>query len=124
MEVKAHGIIIRRAFPEEIDILFRIEENAWQGKAATKEMLLARMEVFPEGVYCAVKEGRIQGFAVNQIIKHARFDQGNLTWALLTDNGFMRKSHDYNGDALYGVSISVPPYVDDKEVALKLYEHG
>jgi len=117
-------IAIRPVKFKEIDVLLRIEQAAWQEKAATKEMLLSRMDVFPEGVFCAVKEGRIQGFAVNQIINYAKIAKDSLTWALLTDNGFMRKSHDHNGDSLYGVSISVPPYVDDKNVASKLYEHG
>jgi hypothetical protein len=124
MEVKTQKISIRQASSDEIDILLRIEQAAWQEKAATREMLLSRMEVFPEGVFYAIKEGRIQGFAVNQIINYTKFDKDNPTWALLTDNGFMRKSHDYNGDSLYGISISVPPHVDDKDVALKLYEYG
>lgn len=124
MEVKTQKIIIRQASCDEIDILLRIEQAAWQEKAATREMLISRMEVFPEGVFCAAKEGRIQGFAVNQIINYAKFDKDGLSWALLTDNGFMRKSHDYNGDSLYGVSISVPPHVEDKNIALKLYEYG
>ena len=124
MEVKTSKIVIRQATRDEIDILFKIEQAAWQEKAATKEMLISRMAVFTEGVFCAVKEGQIQGFAVNQIINYARFDKDGLSWALLTDNGFIRKSHDQKGDSLYGVSISVPPYVGDKNIALKLYEHG
>jgi len=124
MEVKEQKVIIRQALPGEVDILLRIEAAAWLEKAATREMLLSRMEVFPEGVFCAIKEGRIQGFAVNEIIDLNKFDQNNLSWALLTDNGFLRKSHDYSGDSLYGVSISVPPYVSDKNVALRLYEYG
>ncbi|NQT30537.1 MAG: hypothetical protein HQ596_08185 [Candidatus Saganbacteria bacterium] len=124
MDVKAKKIIIRGALKSDIDALLRIEKAAWGEKAATQEMLVSRMMVFPEGFFCATKNGKIQGFAVNEIINYHKHRKQRLSWANLTDNGFLTKSHDSTGDSLYGVSISVPPSVSDKNVAKKLYEYG
>lgn len=124
MNVKKDKIMIRETVSGDIDELLKIEQAAWAGKAASKEMILSRMQVFPEGVFCAVKNNKIVGFAANEIINIQNFNLSNLSWNILTDDGYISRSHDSKGDCLYGISISVPPYVADKQIAIKLYEYG
>ncbi len=118
-------IKIRAVQAADIDKLLKIEKDAWRSgeKSATKQMLNARLEVFPEGMFCAVVEGKIVGFCVQEIIKFDDFEETDMSWNTLTDNGCIRKSHNLLGDILYGVSISVPPYISNRNVALKLYEY-
>jgi ribosomal protein S18 acetylase RimI-like enzyme len=118
------SIKIRTIRREDIDKIIEIENAAWGiEKAATKEMLLSRLEVFPEGFFCAEVDGEICGFSTQEIIRMEDFPDKDKTWNLLTDNGFLKRSHNSKGDALFGVSMSVPQYVSDKNVALTLYEY-
>jgi hypothetical protein len=117
-------ILIRAVRYDDIDTLVKIENAAWgKGKAATKEMFLSRLKVFSEGFFCAEVDGTICGFSCQEIIKMMDFKNTDMTWYTFTDNGYLAKSHNIKGDSLYGVSMSVPPYISDKNVALKLYEY-
>ena len=120
---KKKKIIIRRAEKEDVDRLIEIEHKAW-GKdlAANKEMILSRLAAFPEGMNCAIVENQIRGFCSMERINLEGYLEKDLTWYVLSDNGYITKSHNKNGRSIYGVSISVDPKVSDKRVAVRLYE--
>jgi hypothetical protein len=50
----------------------------------------------------------IVGVVVTQIMRYD-IDNPIATWAEATDNGFLEKTHDPEGDTGYGVNLSVPP---------------
>ncbi|NIN92584.1 hypothetical protein GTO36_06305 [bacterium] len=115
------GLELRQAGLRDIKEILRIEKEAWpNGLRATKEMFRSRLKTFPEGFLCAVMDGKIQGFVVTEILD---YDMGGsrLSWREATDNGYIKKTHNLNGDTLYGVSLSVSAHAQ-KRVSVALLE--
>ncbi|MGE5701014.1 MAG: GNAT family N-acetyltransferase [Clostridia bacterium] len=78
------------------------------------------METFPAGAMVAVlPDGTIAGSATSLIIS---FDGKPHTWAEVADNGYLRQSHDPEGDSLYGIDVCVRPAYRKLGVAKALYE--
>jgi hypothetical protein len=115
------GLKIRQAQFRDIKEIIRIEKEAWpKGLRAIKEMFHSRLKTFPEGFLCAVMNGEIQGFVVTQILDYD-IRSSSLSWQQATDHGYIRKTHNPNGDTLYGVSLSVSARAE-KTVAVALLE--
>lgn len=101
--------IIRPASPNDLEEMLRIENEAWPVELrATEKMLRSRLETFPEGNFVAISDGHLDGFVCTQIVKYNN-DIVTKNWYEATDNGYIKKTHDYNGDYGYGVSLSVLP---------------
>jgi len=85
-----------------------VENEAWKDPEhrATAEMLHSRIETYDRGVFVAEASDRIVGHASLQRVHQSFFDE-NSTWQYLTDGGFIRRSHNPHGRALYGVNLSV-----------------
>jgi len=115
------GLKIRQAQFRDIKEIIRIEKEAWPKELrAIKEMFHSRLKTFPEGFLCAVMNGEIQGFVVTQILDYD-IRSSSLSWQQATDHGYIRKTHNPNGDTLYGVSLSVSARAE-KTVAVALLE--
>ncbi|MBA7537283.1 hypothetical protein ES705_29550 [subsurface metagenome] len=115
------GLRIRQARSRDIKEILRIEKGAWPKELrATKEMFHSRLKTFPEGFLCAVVNGEIQGFVVTEILDYD-IQCSSLSWQQATDHGYIRKTHNPNGDTLYGVSLSVSARAQ-RRVAVALLE--
>ncbi|HUW23071.1 MAG TPA: hypothetical protein VMW39_03475, partial [bacterium] len=115
------GLEVRQAKLRDIKEILRIEREAWpKGLRATKEMFHSRLKTFPEGFLCAVMDGEIQGFVVTEILDYD-MRGSRLSWQEATDNGYIRKTHNPNGDTLYGVSLSVSTHAQ-RRVSVALLE--
>jgi len=115
------GLEVRQAKLRDIKEILRIEKEAWpKGLRATKEMFHSRLKTFPEGFLCAVMDGEIQGFVVTEILDYD-MRGSRLSWQEATDNGYIRKTHNPNGDTLYGVSLSVSTHAQ-RRVSVALLE--
>jgi len=112
---------IRQARFRDTGRILRIEREAWpEGLRATREMLHSRLKTFPEGFLCAEANGEIQGFVVTEILNYD-IRKSSLSWQEATDNGYITRTHNPDGDTLYGVSLSVSPCAR-KGVAVALLE--
>ena len=112
---------IRQAVLKDLQDILLVEEEAWpEGLRATEEMFRSRMGVFPEGTLVAIDNDCITGVVVMEKLK---FDSSTpvRTWAEVTDNGFIRNSHKPEGNALYGVDLSVSKYAG-RDVSKDLLE--
>lgn len=115
------GLEVRQAGLRDIKKILQIEKEAWpKGLRATKEMFRSRLKTFPEGFLCAVMDGEIQGFVVTEILDYD-MRGSRLSWQEATDNGYIRKTHNPNGDTLYGVSLSVSTHAQ-RRVSVALLE--
>jgi len=95
---------------EDIPDILVVEEESWpEGLRATEEMFCARIETFPEGVIVAENTDRIVGVVVGEIVNYDINESYLPSWAEITDNGYIRRSHNPTGDTLYGVDLSVSP---------------
>ena len=103
------AIRIRQATHGDIPELLQVESAAWPEEArASEEMLSSRVGLFPEGVLCAVVNFSIVGFICTEIIDQQP-EQIHENWSQLTDDGYIRKTHNPSGTTLFGVSMSVLP---------------
>lgn len=103
-------IKLRQADMQDIPDILVVEDEAWPKELrATEEMFHARIETFPEGVIVAENTDRIVGVVVGEIVKYDINAKTIPSWQEITDSGFIRRSHNSNGDTIYGVDLSVSP---------------
>ncbi|MEW6660929.1 MAG: GNAT family N-acetyltransferase [Bacillota bacterium] len=84
-----------------------------------REQIAAHLETFPAGAMVAELHGRMAGSATSLIIK---YDGQPHTWEEASDNGYIKGSHQPDGDSLYGIDICVSPRFRGKGVAKALYD--
>lgn len=114
-------IKVREGRIDDLEGILLVEEEAWpKGLRASREMFEFRLKTFPQGTFVAEAGGKIEGVVVTEIlnsdlINHIR------TWDETTDNGYIRNTHNPEGDTIYGVNLSVSPRAQ-KRVAIALLE--
>ncbi|KMK78196.1 acetyltransferase [Alkalihalobacillus pseudalcaliphilus] len=85
----------------------------------SKSQISSHIETFPEGSLLAEINGVIVGSATSLIVQ---YDGSPHTWEEVADNGYIKKSHNPNGDSLYGIDVCVKPSYRGQGVAAALYE--
>ena len=114
-------IRIRQARVDDIEAILLVEKKAWpENLRASPEMYESRLGTFPQGILVAETEGRIEGVVVFQIMNFNSMPDIS-SWSETTDNGYIRNSHDPQGNTLYGVNLSVSPQTQSR-VAVALSE--
>jgi len=114
-------IRIRQARVDDIEAILSVEKKAWpENLRASREMYESRLGTFPQGTLVAEGEGKIEGVVVVQIVNF-RSVSDVCSWNEATDYGYIRKSHDPQGNTLYGVNLSVSPQTQSR-VAVALLE--
>ncbi len=103
-------IKIRQANISDIEQIVDVEKKAWKAEgAADSQKFESRIKTFQKGTLVAELEGKIIGVVVTEIINYNDWQNKNFTWYDVTDNGFLAKTHNPNGDTIYGVDLSVIP---------------
>jgi len=114
-------IKIRQARVDDIEAILSVEEKAWpENLRASREMYRSRLETFSQGTLVAEVGGKVEGVVVVEIVNF-RSVSDVRSWNEATDNGYIRKSHDPQGNTLYGVNLSVFPQTQSR-VAMALLE--
>ena len=114
-------IRIRQARVGDIEAILLVEKKAWpENLRASREMYESRLGTFPQGTLVAEGEGKIEGVVVVEIVNF-RSVSDICSWNEATDYGYIRKSHDPQGNTLYGVNSSVSPQTQSR-VAVALLE--
>ncbi|WP_100405776.1 GNAT family N-acetyltransferase [Bacillus solitudinis] len=85
----------------------------------SREQIQAHFETFPEGALLAEDDGIIVGSATSLLIA---FNGESHTWEEVADRGYIRNSHNSNGESLYGIDVCVRPSYRGQGVAKALYE--
>ncbi|GIQ70112.1 putative N-acetyltransferase YkwB [Xylanibacillus composti] len=117
-------ILIRPYTLEDYDKLLDVQREAFPPPFPeelwwSREQIAAHVETFPEGAMLAEADGIVVGSATSLIVQHRHEPH---TWAEVADNGYIRNSHQPNGDSLYGIDVCVRPSWRGQGVAQKLYE--
>lgn len=97
-----------------LDKILRVEEEAWPEEVrATREKFTSRLETFSEGCFLAYLDRELKGVLTSEIIN---FDVHSppTSWERVTDNGFIKGTHNKNGNALYIVSLGVSKFAQGK----------
>jgi len=115
-------IEIRNFIEADIAGANRLEREAWpEDVQASSEKLIDRYHTFAAGFFGAFSSNRLVGMASSQIIIHP--DESRLvSWAELTADGWISKTHKASGNCLHFVSICVEPGIRHLGVATRLNE--
>lgn len=105
IKVKMDEISIIKASTIYLEALVGLENKIWpEGTRASKEKFEKRLRVFPEGFFLAVKNNILIGASTSEIIQYDTLNPPT-SWESITDNGYIEKTHNPEGNALYIVSI-------------------
>lgn len=115
-------IQVRNLSQADITEANRLEAGAWpEDVQASSEKLIDRYHTFAAGFFGAFSSNRLVGMASSQIISYA--DKSRLvSWAELTADGWISKTHQPSGNCLHFVSICVDPGIRHLGVATQLNE--
>lgn len=97
--------MIKNAREQDLAEITRLENEIWpEGTRATQDKFESRLKIFPEGFFLAYKNEELIGVSTSEIIS---YDASNppKSWEHITSNGYIRKMHNPNGNAIYVVSI-------------------
>ncbi|WP_059104198.1 GNAT family N-acetyltransferase [Shouchella shacheensis] len=85
----------------------------------SREHIKAHVETFPEGALLAEIDGTVVGSATSLLLKHSSEPH---TWEEVSDDGYIKGSHDPDGETLYGIDLCVRPTYRNFGIAHDLYE--
>jgi len=115
-------IKIRQARLEDIPQILDVEKVTWGEKnAASKQMFESRIKTYPKGILVAEIDDKIVGVVATERINYD-FNNKSCTWNEITDNGFIKNSHNPQGNIIYGVDLSVKPEFQNYGIGSKLLE--
>lgn len=98
-------IEVRNAKQQDIEKVVELENQIWpEGTRAPKEKFEGRLKIFPEGFFVAYDSGKLVGASTSEIIEYNPA-QPPISWEAVTDYGWIRKTHNPKGSALYVVSV-------------------
>lgn len=92
-----------------------IDETPWRRREVA--ILLRK---FPEGQLCVEVNGRVVGCALSLVVKYADFGDNHTYDEITAGDTF--KTHDEEGDVLYGIDIFVHPDFRGMRLARRLYD--
>ena len=102
--------------------IMEVERESYpEDMQASLEQLKSRYEVFPEGFFLAHRDGNLAGFATCQLVIYKRGLLGQ-SWDEWTDNGWIKRSHNPTGDALFGISMCTRPSFRGRGVSKELMD--
>lgn len=120
-----NSLIVRSYTEADIEQLIDIQRECFPPPFLpeqwwNKDQLLNHIRFFPEGALCVDNNGYLLGSSTCLIIK---WNPGDVlhTWAETTDNGYIR-THNPEGNTLYGVDVAVRPQWRKKGIARLMYQ--
>jgi len=114
------GFIFRPARLDDVGYIVELELSVWGKEAgAAKEEIISRIETFSKGNFVATLGGRIVAYGSLEYVDDV--GQGaNFSWAEITDDGFIAKSHKPKGEYIYGVNLSVHHSMNGRDLGSKM----
>ena len=92
-----------------------LEESHWSPKAIERLSTL-----FPDGQICSTVDGLVVGAALSVIVEYKTIGDSHTYGQIVTKGTF--KTHDENGDVLYGIDVFVRPDYRDMRLGRRLYD--
>ena len=107
---------------EDYQALREIALKAYKGVAEpwSEEHLKRLLSLFPEGQICIEDNGRPVAVALSLIIDFSLFGDQHSYYEIIKNGTF--KSHDPDGDYLYGIDVSVDPDYQGMRLGRRLYD--
>src|SRR5690606_24980297 len=101
--------------------LIEMQRRSFPGMTVwTREQVESQINTFSEGQMCVEYEGRIVASASSLIVDFDQHEEWH-NWQAVSDSGYIR-SHNEEGDTLYGIEIMVDPDFRGLKLARRLYD--
>lgn len=114
-------LILRNLKIEDFDQHLELNKNCFPDMEPwTKNQIKSQLEIFPEGQFVIEYEGKIIAASSSLIVEFDDFSEQH-NWKEIADNGYI-KTHDPDGDTLYGIEIMVHPKFRGMKLSRRLYE--
>jgi len=117
-----HKLKTRHLQLDDYPVLYDLAAKAYKGVAApwTKEELSQLIKLFPEGQICIEDKGKPVAVALSLVIDFSLFGDQHSYDQIVRGGTF--KSHDPDGDYLYGIDVSVDPEYQGMRLGRRLYD--
>ncbi len=98
-----------------METVYRNIDGSW-----TRKEFSNLLKKFPEGQICIEDKGRVVAGALSLIVDYAQYGDKH-TYEQIVDRGTF-KSHDAEGDTLYGIDVFVDPEYRNLRLGRRLYD--
>jgi len=117
-----HKLKTRHLRIDDYEAIRDISNRVYKGVTTpwTKEQLSILIKRFPEGQICIEDNGTAVAIALSLIIDFSLFGDQHSYEQIVRDGTF--KSHDSEGDYLYGIDVSVDPEYQGMRLGRRLYD--
>jgi predicted amidohydrolase/GNAT superfamily N-acetyltransferase len=117
-----HKLNLRNIHPEDFDDIREIMDVVYSnaGGAFSKRELRSMIKNFPEGQICIEDNGKLVAAAFSLIVRYSDYGD-NHTYKQITGDGTL-KTHDSDGDTLYGIDVFVHPDYQGLRLGRRLYD--
>lgn len=113
---------LRLLTPEDYEAVVAVQEECYPGIPPwRRESYLEQLRRFPEGQACIALDGEVVATSSSLIVAGDDWEQDH-TFGEVSANGTIR-SHDEDGDTLYGIDIAVRPMYRGRRFARRLYDY-
>jgi predicted amidohydrolase/GNAT superfamily N-acetyltransferase len=92
-------------------------DNAFWKKQQIKKLI----SIFPEGQVVIKVNGHVAGAALSIVVDYDQFEEGHTYREITADYTF--KTHDPNGDRLYGIDVVIKPEFRGLRLGRRLYDY-
>lgn len=100
-------VIRRQATLDDVDAIYKLDQEVWTEFPGTREMFASRIETFQEGQIVAEYQGNIVGYLGLEFVEFDLKSPHVFTWDEISDKGMIRNSHSYTGGYMYGIAMTV-----------------
>ena len=118
----SHKLSTRNLRIDDYDKLHEISSRVYKGVAIpwTHEQIVKLIQLFPEGQICIEDNGKPVAVALTLIIDFRLFGDHHTYDQIIRGGTF--KSHDPEGDYLYGIEVFVDPEYQGMRLGRRLYD--
>ncbi|OGH16526.1 MAG: hypothetical protein A3C30_05050 [Candidatus Levybacteria bacterium RIFCSPHIGHO2_02_FULL_40_18] len=104
-----------------MDGVMEVEHNSWPPElVGPRWKYESRLEIFPDGFFSAVEDGKTRGFTISEIMNYD--PDSKKSWNELTDNGTFKTTHNPEGDSLYVSTVVVAKDAQGKGIGGELVD--
>lgn len=116
---------IRNVVIDDYDRIVEVMGKSYptmKGEIWQKRDIKKLIDIFPEGQICVEDNGALVAFALTIIVDYRKFGDNHTYLQVIGGNKASFKTHDDEGDVLYGIDVCVDPDYRGLRLGRRLYD--
>ncbi len=120
-DVSNARLVVRLLSKDDVAVVQGLQKRCYGGMEAwSRDVIESQIHIFPEGQIGVELDGELVGTSSSLLVDEEDFGAWH-SYNEVSDGGYIR-THDPNGDTLYGIDIAVDPSSRGMKFARRLYE--